>query len=402
MWLFVGAVLLSYIAANLRSMLPVEARAADAGLLLVASWLGILLIAMDGIASRERLNTLLRRLVCAAGALATLGLLQFVTKTSFVNLIQIPGLATHDAPVGLGDRNGLTRPSGTALHPIEFGAVLTMCLPFALHYALADAHRSRLRRWYPVAAIAAAVPVSISRSAVLSAAVVLCVLLPTWSRGVRRRAYAAILALGAGAYISVPGLLSTLAGLFTGISQDSSAASRTDSFALAFQFIGRAPIFGRGFQTFLPQYRILDDQYLGLLIDTGVVGLGCLLGLLAIGVTGALGIWRRERVGRDAELGVAFAASIASALASFAVFDAFSFPMTTSLLFFVLGSYGALRRLRAVPDGSRSVSEAASPRPSAQLIARTRRLGRGNTRLTRPSRLMVNMRLIHWTRPTHR
>ena len=53
-------------------------------------------------------------------------------------------------------REGLTRPAGTTIHPIEFGAVLTMILPIALHYALHDKYRSKLARWFPVAAIAPA------------------------------------------------------------------------------------------------------------------------------------------------------------------------------------------------------------------------------------------------------
>jgi len=46
----------------------------------------------------------------------------------------------------------------------------------------------------------------------------------------------------------------------------------------------------------------------------------------------------------DARLGVTLAASAASALASFALFDAFSFPMAASLIFLILGCLGALRR----------------------------------------------------------
>ena len=68
--------------------------------------------------------------------------------------------------------------------------------------------------------------------------------------------------------------------LFTGISQDDSALSRTDSYDLAAQFIERSPVFGRGLSTFLPSYRILDNQYLGLLIETGVVGTAAFLALL--------------------------------------------------------------------------------------------------------------------------
>ena len=79
-WLFIGAVLVSYVAANSRAMFGAEARAADSGLLLVCSWLGVLLMTMDRVPTRERLDVLLRRLVLLAGALATLGLLQFATK----------------------------------------------------------------------------------------------------------------------------------------------------------------------------------------------------------------------------------------------------------------------------------------------------------------------------------
>jgi O-antigen ligase len=346
--LFVGAVLISYVAANSRAMFSADARAADSGLLLVCSWMGVLLMTMDRVPTRERLDVLLRRLVLLAGALATLGLLQFATKTPFTNYLQVPGLANNQT-LSVYGRGGLTRPAGTAAHPIEFGAVLTMALPIAMHYAMTDRHRSALRRWYPVLAMGFAVPISISRSAVLSLIVVLCFVLPTWTRAARRRAYAAILALSAAVYVMVPGLLGTITHLFTGISGDSSAQSRSGSFSLAYDFISRAPIFGRGFLTFLPAYRILDDQYLGLLIETGVVGLVAYLGLLVSGMVGGLRL-RRTANQIDGLLGVSLAASVASALASFALFDAFSFPMAASLSFLILGCVGALRRLARTPS----------------------------------------------------
>jgi polysaccharide biosynthesis protein PslJ len=346
--LFVGAVLISYVAANTRAMFSAEARAADSGLLLVCSWMGVMLMAMDRVPTRERLDVLLRRLVLLAGALATLGLLQFVTKMPFTNYLQVPGLANNQT-LSVYGRGGLTRPAGTASHPIEFGAVLTMALPIAMHYAMIDRHRPALRRWYPVLAMGIAVPISISRSAVISLIVVLCFVLPTWTRAARRRAYAAILALFGAVYVMVPGLLGTITHLFTGISGDSSAQSRSGSFSLAYDFISRTPIFGRGFLTFLPAYRILDDQYLGLLIETGVVGLLAYLALLVSGVVGGLRV-RRTANQIDGLLGVSLAASVASALASFALFDAFSFPMAASLSFLVLGCVGALSRLARTPS----------------------------------------------------
>ena len=370
-WLFVVAVALSYIAANARSMTAAEARASDAGLLLIFSWLGILLMAMDRIRSRDQLDVLLRRLVLFAAALASLGLVQFVTKQPYTNYIQIPGLTTNQSLVGLYGRNGLTRPSGTAVHPIEFGAVLTMVLPLALHYAFLDVHRSPWRRWYPVVAIALAVPISISRSAIVSVAVVLCLLMPTWAPRVRRRAYIAIVVLAGTVYVMVPGLLGTITSLFSGISTDSSAQSRSGSFTLAFEFISRTPIFGRGFLTFLPDYRILDDQYLGLAIEAGIFGLTAFLALLVSGVLGGLRLRRRCDNQTDVLLGAALAASVGSALVSFALFDAFSFPMAASLIFLVLGCLGALRRLVLVPEPTRS-SPRVGVRTAGRLLAGTR------------------------------
>ena len=345
MCVFAVAILLSYIAASLRATLSDERLAADRGVLILASWFGLLLAAMDMIRSRDRLDVLLRRLTIAGGAMATLGVVQFITKQPWTNYIVIPGLSTNSSIVAIYGRDGFARPSGTAIHPIEFGAALTMILPIALHYAFHDRHRPVLRRWYPVLAIAVAVPISISRSAIVSSIVVLCFLVPTWAPVVRRRAGIAIAVLGVGMYVAVPGLLGVITGLFTGISEDSSAQSRTNSYPLALESFARTPFFGRGFQTWLPAYRIFDNQYLDLFVEVGLFGLFAFLALLMTGVLNGMSIRRRAPDPADRSLGIALAAAIASALVSLALFDGFSFPMAASTIFLVLGCIGALRRL---------------------------------------------------------
>lgn len=345
MLIFTAAVLASYIAAATRPIGGAEMRAADMGLLSVCAWFGVLLCVSDLVPSRARLDVLLRRLVLAGGCLAALGILQFITSQPFTNYVQIPGLTANSALVSISDRSGFNRPAGTALHPIEFGVVLVMILPFALHYALSDTNRTLVRRWWPTAAMAVALPIAISRSAIVGTAIVLAFLLPTWPRRLRRQAYAALVVLAGVLYVTVPGLIGTLTGLFTGISNDSSAQSRTGSYTLAGQFISHAPIFGRGFLTFLPAYRILDNQYLGVIIDIGFVGLFALLGLFVTSIVTARGV-RRRSVDRDTrQLAQASAASIASIACGYALFDAFSFPMAAMMTFFVLGVAGALRRL---------------------------------------------------------
>jgi O-antigen ligase len=360
MLVFLGAVVASYLAAVSRPIEPLEVSAADRGLLSVLSWFGMFIAAADGLTSRADLMTVLRRLSIAGGCLAALGLVQFVTSMPLVNYIKIPGLTTNADLNSEIDRNGLVRAAGTAIHPIEFGAVLTMILPIALHFAMRDTHRSVLARWWPVAAIAAAVPISISRSAIVSAGVVLLFVLPTWSRQVRWRAYGLIVVLTVWLYLTVPGLIGTLRGLFTGISTDTSTQSRTDSYNLAWDFIGRAPFFGRGFRTFLPSYRILDNQYLGVLIEMGFVGLAAVIGLFVVAVVSRIQLRRRSTDPDVRSMAQALAAAVAATAISFALFDAFSFTMAASLLFLVLGCSSALGRLaREGPDvGTLSASAA--------------------------------------------
>jgi O-antigen ligase len=355
MLLFVAAIMVSYLVAATRPISAAELRQADTGLVLALGWLGLLLFTGSGLNSMAALTTTLRRLVLAGGLLASLGILQFVTKRAFTNYIQIPGLATNNTLVSVVGRGGLTRPAGTALHPIEFGAVLTMTLPIALHFAMQDRTRNVIRRWFPVIVIAIAVPISISRSAIVSTVVVLAVLLPSWTRTARRIAYLSLICLFGLLFVAIPGLLGTLAGLFTGISGDSSAQSRTESYALATAFITRRPIFGRGFLTFLPSYRILDNQYLGLAIETGVIGVGALLMLFLCGIAIGRAIYKRANsTPAVASLANSLAASVGSAAASFALFDAFSFPMAATLVFFMLGCLAALDRLTWSPPAHRS------------------------------------------------
>lgn len=342
---FAAALIVSYFAAVLRPINDVELRSAEMGLLSLMSWLGIFLVALNGIPDRARLETLISRLVMAGGLVALLGIAQFITGRALTDAIQIPGLSVNSVLVGVRDREGFNRPSGTALHPIEFGAAMTLLLPLCVYAALHHRHLGAIRRWFPVVAIAFAVPLSISRSAMLSSIVVLMILLPSWTRSMRRAALLGMIFGIAAFFLLVPGFLGTMIGLFSGVGTDSSALSRSSSYALAWEFISRAPITGRGFMTFLPAYRILDNQYLLLLIDAGVVGLLGLLGLFGTAIVAGARLRGKVDDERTRCLALSLLASTASAAASFAFFDALSFPMLSGLTFLVLGMLGCLHRI---------------------------------------------------------
>ena len=92
MGIFVLAMLLSYVAAARRPIEALEVSSADRGMILVASWAGLLLLTTDGLVSRHDLLKLLRFLVGCMGVVGLLGVVQYVTHTSYVDQLQIPGL----------------------------------------------------------------------------------------------------------------------------------------------------------------------------------------------------------------------------------------------------------------------------------------------------------------------
>lgn len=362
--ILLAAVWASYLVAALRSLSPDEQLAADRSVLNMVVWIGLMLAAMDGITSRERLNTLLRRLVLLGGLEAAFGILQMLAGRTFVDYLHLPGLLDSGVDETLLIRGGFVRPAGTAVHPIEFGVVLAMMLPLALHYAVGGSRRrSAAARWWPVCLMAVALALSVSRSAIICTVVALFVLLGAWPQRYRRLVYLAVPVLLGGMALVRPGFFSTITGMFTGISDDPSTQSRTDSYAVAWAFIARNPVFGRGTGTFLPRYWILDNQYLLFLIETGVLGLVSLILLLVMGsVTAGRLRWSPvaaasgtpggagNEAGDSMPLGPALGAGIAGAGVSLAFFDAWSFPMVPSMLFLLLGCVGALRRLTLEGD----------------------------------------------------
>jgi O-antigen ligase len=127
-----------------------------------------------------------------------------------------------------------------------------MLLPLAIYLGIYDTDRSARRRWAPVALIALAIPASVSRSAVLSVAsalAVLVVLMPA------RQRLAAICALPFGlaaVFMSAPGLIGTLATFFGAGTSDASVATRVSDYPLVEHLLQQAPWFGRGGWTYIP------------------------------------------------------------------------------------------------------------------------------------------------------
>jgi hypothetical protein len=106
--------LVSFAAALLRGQPADQVSPAFTALVRLMSWTGVVLVAVDGIRTMPDLIRITRRIAIAAGLLAALGILQFLTKQTIVDFFNlIPGFSSSGG--GVAERGGVTRASGTAI-----------------------------------------------------------------------------------------------------------------------------------------------------------------------------------------------------------------------------------------------------------------------------------------------
>jgi polysaccharide biosynthesis protein PslJ len=221
---------------------------------------------------------------------------------------------------------------------------MTLVLPFAIQQALDSGRRGRVRRWTNVVLLAAALPMTVSRTSVIGAAIVLLALLPTWRP---QRRYPALLIIGCGLVlmkVAVPGLIGTITNLFKAWfnGTDASTKARTMDYAAVADVIRERPFTGRGFQTYLPVlYQYTDNMYLLGLLEIGIVGVVAMLGLFLTWMHCG-GAGRRRFVAEyQRELGQSFVAGALVILVASATFDTLSFPMFSGVFFLLFGCSGA-------------------------------------------------------------
>lgn len=392
---FLTVQLIGYAIGMDRLPVPIEANAGDRYLILMVAMAGVALLLADGIPSRRQLNLILRVLVGLTAVMAITGILQYFRIVDVTQYIRIPGLTSNRQLFGAGTRGAvdLTRVAGTANHYIEFGVVLALVLPLALHFALYARPRRKVLPWIQVGLIGAAIPMSISRSAILTTAVAMGVLSLAWKWRLRYNA-AAIGAVAVTAlHLLTRGLFGTILSLFRNADNDPSIQNRLSDQSFVYSLWSQRPVFGRGAGMILPErYILLDNEFFGTLIGGGIVGVLALACVFLVPYLMARSVRLRAPIEEDRHLGQALAASFPAALMAAFTFDALSFATFTGLLFTLVGLAGALWRLQGdrndrvlqwSPD-DRFVAPPSfapdHPRWRSRLLART---GRG--RATRPS-----------------
>lgn len=388
--IFLAVQLVGYAIGMDRLPVQVEATAGDRWIILMVAMAGVTLFAADGISTRQQLDRILRVLIALTAVMAVIGILQYFRVVDLTQYIRIPGLVMNRDLLGQGSRGNvnLARVAGTANHYIEFGVVLALVLPLALHFAFFAAQRrsSRFWAWLQVALIATAIPMSISRSAILTTITAIGFLAVVWKWRLRYNvAVVGLIAITIFHFLT-RGLLGTILALFSNAEHDPSIQNRLSDQATVLALWSQRPVFGRGAGMIIPErYILLDNQFFGTLIGSGIVGVVALLAVFVVPYLMARSIRLRGIREEDRHLGQALAATFPAALLASFTFDSLSFATFTGLLFLLVGIAGALWRLADVEPIRTLVWSPADRYVAAPLLA--------------PDHPRWNSRYLRWARP---
>ncbi|MGH9227705.1 MAG: O-antigen ligase family protein [Acidimicrobiales bacterium] len=349
---------LAYLFGLLRDPPGVQQRASDRFLLRLLGMSGVALVVADGVRTRERLDTLLRRLTVAGAALGVMGLVHSFLGFAYAERVTLPGLALNRELFSGVRRAGVERITGTANHPIAYGVTLGLLLPLAVHYA-SVATRGPERQWRVAVAatIGIAIPITVSRSAVICVVAAFVVLWLSWPW---RRRVNAIGVLGAGLVIVqavLPGRILGLFRLFTDLNRDNSLEARTRDYEIVFDHILERPWFGLGPGTFLPdEFVQLDNQALKLMLEVGFVGCVAFIFLYVTGMRLAQSARRGSADEGTRDLCQTLTAMLVAAFVVCFTFDAYGYSFYWAVVFVTLGAAGALWRLTYSPSDPRTLA----------------------------------------------
>lgn len=278
----------------------------------------------------------------------------------------IPLLELSNAPQA--QNRGALRAYGSAQVAIALGAVLVMLIPLAIYLV----RRTGRRHWLvAVLVLTVGALATISRTAVLMLIAIALVYMLLRPRETRRM-WPLLLPALVVIHLAIPGVLGTVTQSFFpkgGLIAEQSAnagtgsAGRAADIGPALEEFGKRPFLGRGYGTDIVNLGarrnadVLDNQWLGTLLQTGLTGVIGWAWLFTRSVRRFGGAARRE----DGPLGWLFT-GLAASTTAFAVgmltYDAFAFVQSTFVMFIMLGLGAAALALPRV-------TSIAFPRPRA-------------------------------------
>jgi O-antigen ligase len=312
------------------------------------SFILVFYLVVSVVRSREVLDTLVKTLVGGGAVIALLAVIE--ARTGFTPFTQLhsvmPILLLDPAFEGSIPRGGAIRAFGPAEHPIALGAALVMLVPLAVYVV-----RTAGPVWY-LALITLVIGVlsTVSRTGVLMLVVIVLVFL--WLRPREtRRLWPVLVPLVVATQIAVPGTLGSLASAFfpengliaeqEGMAGSCDSSGRVADLGPTLEEVGKRPFLGYGFGTRITTGTdsnacILDNQWLGTLLEVGLLGFIAWI-LLYRTVLRRLGSRAEDDDSPTGWLLVAVTASITAYAVGNFTFDALGFSQVTFFLFILLG-----------------------------------------------------------------
>jgi len=280
-----------------------------------------------------------------------------------------PNFSLKTLPV----RGTRLRAYGPAEHPIALSAALAMLVPFAIYLG----QKTRRRVWWLAAGvITIGCLATVSRTGVMM--LLAEALVFVWLRPVQmKRLWPVLLPALLAVHFALPGAIGSLRASFFpkgGIVQDQRGyqdTGRLGDIGPTFKEISHEPLFGRGLgtrilngrfindQLVFPNARILDDQWLATLLETGLVGAFAWIWIFARTIR-RIGRAAKDDTGDEGWLYVALVASITAYGVGMLTYDSFSFIQVTFLFYIFLGFASAL----LVPAEKRAAVLVPTPVPA--------------------------------------
>jgi hypothetical protein len=302
------------------------------------------------VTSRIEIDYMLKTLVVGGAVLSFFALIEFNTGYDVFDhlsrlfpLLRIENTGFHSLEV----RGGRARVYGSGQHPIAYGAFLLMLMPFGIYFA----RRSGRRIWWAIAGLLVlGTLTTISRTSILMMLVVLFIYWRLFPRSTRRLLpllVPAILVI----HLALPGSLGTIWGSFFphgGLVKQQEAgkgtggSGRVADLGPGLSEAAQTPFLGQGYGTRvvdqgpLLNAPILDDQWLGTLLETGIIGVLTWVWLFVVFTRRMLRRAREDLDSPDAWLYAAFGSAIASFAVGMLFYDAFAFIQVTFLAFLLM------------------------------------------------------------------
>jgi O-antigen ligase len=266
----------------------------------------------------------------------------------------LPGEAPLPGIVFEADATGRTTILGPTSHPLALAALMALALPFALVGMLDSSGRRKLLYALATGLILAGTLVTQRKTGAVAVGAEMLVLFAYRPRPmVRLLPVGLVLALAIS--VAAPGAIGTVrdglrpAALF---SQISTRDRQSDYDAVA-PDVAKYPVLGRGYQTYDPEkYRVLDNEYLAVLLGNGVLGVAAYLFVLVSVLFVCHRVIRSDDPVR-ARAALAVASGTAAVAVSSQLFDVIAFPHVPYMFMFMAGVAVACALPGLAPRASR-------------------------------------------------